>query len=168
MDSSRKRSEVEAQEGLVTAEGVARNGFTVERGPGWLFVRVPESGVRDTVGVVSGLLKTAMTKRVVLELDGISSVGEDLAEAISKLGHHVEQEGGVIRICGLSDSHLATIRLAPGSSRIPHYACRAEAVRAARDPALAPSFGQAGAMFSGTLSSSHASSPPGADGSRPS
>jgi hypothetical protein len=147
----------------VTAGGFSQDGFTVERGPGWLFVRVPESGVRDTVGVVSGLLKTAMTNRVVLELDGLTRVDEDLADAIATLGNQVEQSGGVIRICGLSDTHLATIRLTPGFGRIPHYACRAEAVRAARDPALV----QAGATIRERSSSSQAMSPPGSDGSRP-
>lgn len=112
------------------------NGFSIERGPGWLFVRVPECGGRDTVGIVSGLLKTSMTNRVVLELDRVGNVDGDLAEAISVLGREIQRAGGVIRICGLSDSNLAAIRRDPEASRIPHYACRAEAVLAARAPVL--------------------------------
>jgi len=127
MDAARQKRQVHAEEA---------NGFAVERGPDWLFVRLPKSGGREAVRAVGELLQTSMTRRVVLELDRIDLVDRDLAEAISSLGHHVEQAGGAIRLCGLNEANLAEVRRSPGAGRIPHYGCRAEAVRASRDPAF--------------------------------
>jgi MFS superfamily sulfate permease-like transporter len=109
--------------------------LTVERGPDWLFVRFDGSQepARGRVAeTIWGMLRENMTNRVVLEMESVDSVDDHLLDEISQLGRRVRAEGGIIRICGLSDENLSRLRASPASDHVPHFRCRTDAVRAAR------------------------------------
>lgn len=119
-------------------DAVLDSDLRVERGPDWLFVRLDgdPSKERHSRGSLSDtvwrMLRESLAHRLVLELESVESVDQQLLDEISRLGRRVRAEGGVIRLCGLSDDNLARLRSSPVSEQVPHFRCRTDAVRACR------------------------------------
>jgi hypothetical protein len=103
----------------------------VERGPDWLFVRVAGGAVAGQGEITSSVWETIREHgalRVVLELDHVEAVDEALGGAIGELGTRVRDAGGLIRICGLSESKLSRLRSMAAAARVPHFETRSDAV----------------------------------------
>lgn len=102
----------------------------VERGPDWLFVGLGQGAARrdDLAEGVCRLVQASMAHRVVLELDEVESMDERLAEAIAAIGTRVREEGGLVRICGLSDANLSRLQSVSAAALVPHFVSRVEAV----------------------------------------
>jgi len=113
----------------------ADRGFAVERGPGWLFLRVG-----DIAGDARGSLADSVwqtirehgASRVVLELDRLTKVDDVLGDAIGRIGSRVRDAGGLVRLCGLSPVQLTGLRRCPEAASVPHFETRSEAVGAPR------------------------------------
>lgn len=119
--------------GSATAEQclTAEQRLTVERGPDWLFVRIEgddRHGPRLSETVWS-MLRENLTNRIVLEMESVASVDEQLLSEISSLGRRIQADGGLIRICGLSDENLSRLQSSPAAAHVPHFTCRSDAVR---------------------------------------
>lgn len=116
----------------------------VERGPDWLFVRLlPDPGESllcggDLVDSIWDMLQSHHANRLVLELDCVDTLDGSLLADISRLGTKVQAEGGLIRICGLSDPNLAKLRASPEAERVPHFTNREEAVGSRRSEISRP------------------------------
>lgn len=108
----------------------AAAGLRVERGPDWLFVALDQPAVSrsDLADGVCRLVRESMAHRVVLELDGVDAVDERLAAAIGLIGERVREDGGLVRICGLSDHNLTRLQAVSAAATVPHFGSRAEAV----------------------------------------
>lgn len=110
----------------------------VERGPDWLFVRLEAAGDGPTLAepeladALWGMLRANQTHRVVLELDSVESLDDGLIDAIVKLGARVQEEGGLIRVCGLREPNLAKLRACRRAEGIPHFESVPEAVGSRR------------------------------------
>lgn len=113
-----------------TGGGAPTVGIRVERGPDWLFVALDQPAVSrsDLADGVCRLVRASMAHRVVLELDGVDAVDDRLAAAIGLIGERVREDGGLVRICGLSDDNLTRLQAVSAAATVPHFGSRAEAV----------------------------------------
>ncbi|MBM4021369.1 MAG: STAS domain-containing protein [Planctomycetes bacterium] len=120
---------------VVTEECLDRpscgSGLTVERGPGWLFLRVGDvtgSECRTLADAVWQTIREHGASRVVLELDRVTKVDAALGDAIAAIGGRVRDAGGLIRLCGLSPPQLSGLQRCPEVAAVPHFETRSEAV----------------------------------------
>lgn len=118
----------------------------VERGPGWLFVRLvnPVGTSADEAGRpvdgglaerVWSLLRTHHTQRLVLECGGIDDSRGGLAAEIARLSGRFRDEGGTIRVCGLPESARAALAADASVPPLPSFANRTDAVAGRLPPA---------------------------------
>lgn len=119
-----------AAESLSTETLDGAGGVRVERGPDWLFLAIDRPAVDggDLAEGICRLVQASMVHRVVLELDRIDAVDERIAEAIGRIGTRVQEDGGIVRICGLSDENLSRLQGVSAAASLPHFGSRAEAV----------------------------------------
>ncbi len=105
----------------------------VERGPDWLFVRIynpePEnSEIPDLANSIWTLMHQHLTHRVVLELDGIGLLRSELIGELLRLHRRICQQGGLMRLCGLSAENRRILETCGLAGRLPIYECRRDAV----------------------------------------
>jgi len=104
----------------------------VERGPDWLFLRLE----RDDAGCggdpiaerLLGMIRVNHAHRVVVEFDGSDQLDDTLLDAIGAVGSRVRDEGGLIRVCGLSEGDVRRLRSSGRTGDIPHFESRSAAV----------------------------------------
>lgn len=123
-------NELTAAVAASTGGGEGTGGIRVERGPDWLFVALDEPAVSrsDLADGVCRLVRASMAHRVVLELDRVAAIDERLAAAIGLIGERVREDGGLVRICGLSGDNLSRLQAVSAAATVPHFGSRAEAV----------------------------------------
>ena len=106
--------------------------FEVERGPDWLLVRArridasidaPQFAQR-----VWRLLQQHFTYRLVLELDGLQTLTNAFVEQLLMLQRQIEEQGGIMRLCGLSPRNCRVLRARGLDDRLHPYRDREEAV----------------------------------------
>lgn len=105
----------------------------VERGPDCLFVRIlnldPEaSEIPDLADRIWNLLQQHFTYRLVLELDGIGPLRSELIGELIRLHRRVAQQGGLMRLCGLSAENRRILETCGLVQRLPIYESRQDAV----------------------------------------
>jgi MFS superfamily sulfate permease-like transporter len=125
------------REGSVTAEACAAQGdggwdVAVERGPDWLFLRLAHDGAKagrePLADRLLGMIRVNHAHRVVLELDRVRSIDDTLIDALAAVGSRVRDDGGLVRVCGLSDGDLRRLRSSDRASDLPHFESRSAAV----------------------------------------
>ena len=105
--------------------------LSAERGPGWLFVRL-DAVPKDTVGSsnltqsIWEMIREHHAHRVVLELEGVERIDDSLLCAITEIGTRMRDAGGLVRVCGCSESPRE--RTATTTAGVPWFGSRAEAV----------------------------------------
>ncbi len=120
----------------------------VERGPDWLFVR-PRGVGHETLELAEAdapalaeeiwvLLEKYFTRRLVLELDQIGHLNSFLIGQLVRLHKRIGTQGGIMRLCGLSDVNRRVLDQCRLSGRLPCYDDRAGAVMAVRPAPLPP------------------------------
>ena len=97
---------------LVTAEGCD---LEVERGPGWLFIRVrnidPDCpGCSALADRVWAILQQHLTYRVVLEMDEVETLPRPLVAELVRLQRRIRDHDGVIRLSGVSPRGESRLR----------------------------------------------------------
>ena len=108
----------------------------VDRGPNWLLVRLhsPGDGAAAEAGLADDLLlllKNHLMRRMVLELNDVQRLRSGLLGQLVRLHDSVCNEGGVLRICGLSDENRQVLQACRLDRRLPSYVDRREAVMGA-------------------------------------
>jgi anti-anti-sigma factor len=106
---------------------------SVERGPDWLFIKLQAapgaagdfSSVAEQVWQV---LQQHFVYRVVLEFEGLASLPSSLIGQLVMLHKRLHMQGGVLRLCGLSDMQQQAINCSRLDARFPAYRSREEAV----------------------------------------
>lgn len=112
-------------------------GMRVERGPDWLFVRL-EAATPETVPAaradlaesIWAMLQEYRAHRLVLELDGVEAVDDRLVDVITKLGGRLREDGGLLRVCGLSQPNATRLRSCRGVADVPLFGSRSDAIGA--------------------------------------
>jgi MFS superfamily sulfate permease-like transporter len=107
----------------------------VERGPDWLFVRIesPVTGGEEgpdghLAERIWATIREHHAHRVVLELDRVQAIDDEIVGAIADIGDRVRDDGGLIRVCGLSQPNLSKLRSSGPAAKVPHFDSRTAAV----------------------------------------
>ena len=107
----------------------------IERGPDWLFVRVRMPDRSEPAGCqladrVWTAMQYHMQRRVVLELDELPALRSELIRELVLLQRRVQDNGGILRLSGVSDNNQHVLELCRLAERFPRYRDRHDAVMA--------------------------------------
>lgn len=112
----------------------------VERGPGWLFVRLPELEAGTPADLLAEQLcdigRQHFTYRMVLEMDRLTLLRSALIGQLILLQQRLNELGGTLRIAGLSDGNCEVLKTSRLTNLLTPYAGRAEAVWGGAAPGL--------------------------------
>jgi anti-anti-sigma regulatory factor len=105
----------------------------VERGPDWLFIKL--QATPDAMADYSNLaehvwqvLQQHFIYRVVLELEGLSTLPSSLIGQLVMLHKRLHTQGGVLRMCGLPAAQQKVMAASRLDGRFPNYSSREDAV----------------------------------------
>jgi anti-anti-sigma factor len=108
----------------------------VERGPDWLFVKIDRAKqcheTPQLAEKVWELMQQQFRSRVVLEMDGLPTISSYVIGQLVLLHKRVTTQGGLIRLCGLSQGAYEVLEIAQLADRFPRYRDRTEAIRGHR------------------------------------
>ncbi len=112
----------------------------VERGPDWLLVKLSlatENGGDKFVlaETLWSLLDQHFTYRLVLDCEQVGLLDSTLIGQLLSLERRVRKQGGLLRLCGLSDGSQQALHQCRLDGRLPHFSSRNQAVLGHR-PAL--------------------------------
>jgi anti-anti-sigma regulatory factor len=104
-----------------------------EQGPDWLFVRLhaplhDEGSGGHLAEEICHMMQQQFTRRVVLELNEIVKLNHSLIEELLDLQQRVCDQGGTLRVCGLSDHLQEVLGTYPLIQRFCIYHNREEAI----------------------------------------
>ena len=111
--------------------------FDVDRGPDWVFVRLKEDGTTSTpqpplADTLLEVLKRHFAHRLVVEMDEVTLLRSFVLGQLLQVHKQVQTEGGIMRLCGLSETNQQVLQAMRLDGRLPNYADRVEAVRGSR------------------------------------
>ncbi len=106
---------------------------SVERGPDWLFIRLQAgSAAGDDFSQLAeqvwNVVQQHFVYRVVLEIEGLNVLRSSLIGQLVLLHKRLHTQGGMLRLCGLSEGQQHAIACSRLDSRFPVYANREQAV----------------------------------------
>jgi len=102
----------------------------VDRGPDWLFIRLrPDlTQLDDIADRLWALMNQHFIHRVVLEMHEVDFLPSMLMGQLVMLHKRVLQDGGALRLCGLSPECADALHLCRLDQALPHFECREDAV----------------------------------------
>lgn len=104
----------------------------IDRGPDWLFIRPrPPQGEAGDIALAEMVwqkLEQSFCYRVVLELDEIQFLRSWMVGELVRLHKRIASQGGMLRLCGLSDANQVVLRICRLQDTLPVYASRTDAV----------------------------------------
>lgn len=111
----------------------------LDRGPDWLFIRLrpPRHGDTGEIALAEMIwqkLEQCFCYRVVLELDDVTFLRSWLLGEIVRLHKRVTTQGGMVRLCGVSNANQDVLRICRLADRFPAYRNRTDAVMGYRPP----------------------------------
>lgn len=126
--------------GCLVLETLSGWELDVDRGPGWLFVKIrcPNQDPWDPPPLADRLwrmLQEHFVDRVVLQLDEIEILSSRLLGQLVMLYKRIGSNGGVMRLCGLSPENREVLRVCRLDERFACYRNREEAVLGGYSPA---------------------------------
>ena len=109
----------------------------VEREQEWLYLKLrwePTSGelYPQLVQPLWQLTCQQLLNRVVLELQHIPLLHSHLVGELVQLQQRIAEQGGMLRLAGLTEDQHAVLQIASLADRFPHYRTRQEAVQGYR------------------------------------
>ena len=105
----------------------------LDRGPDWMFVRLrpPRHGDThevDLAETIWEMMDQSFTHRLVLEMEEIWLLRSWMIGELVKLHKRVAANGGLLRLCGLSDDNHEVLQMCRLDARFPQYRTRSDAV----------------------------------------
>ncbi len=105
----------------------------VERGPDWLLVKLgvatecvdEKSALADRLWC---LLGQHFTYRLLLDCEQLELLDSTLIGQLLLLERRIRKQGGVLRLCGLSDPSQQALHQCRLDGRLPHFSSRDQAV----------------------------------------
>ena len=106
--------------------------LSFERGPGALVVRILEleldaEGVHNLARVIWELMERQFSYRLILEMDRVDLLRSVLIGQLLLLYNQIQDHGGLIRICGLSEYNREVLQQCRLDAHFPSYSTRTEA-----------------------------------------
>lgn len=105
--------------------------LTIERGPDCLVVRVLGADKNESANladIIWARLKQHFTYRLVIELGALKSLPPRLIEELTTLADRIEEQGGMLRLCGIPEENRKALKCCAESGKLPHYPTCEEAV----------------------------------------
>jgi anti-anti-sigma factor len=106
--------------------------FDVDRGPDWVFVKLHEDDSSTPQPPLADKLLEVLQRhfahRLVVELDEITLLRSFVLGQLLLLHKQVQTQGGIMRLCGLSEQNQQVLHAMRLDGRLPNYQDRAEAV----------------------------------------
>jgi anti-anti-sigma regulatory factor len=107
--------------------------FDVDRGPDWVFVKLQEDDSVSTpqpplAETLWEVLQRHFAHRLVVELDGVHLLRSYVLGQLLLLHKQIQGQGGIMRVCGLSEANERVLRSMRLEGRLPNYHDRTEAV----------------------------------------
>src|SRR5688572_25684276 len=89
--------------------------FDVDRGPDWVFVRLREDGASSTpqpplADTLLEVLKRHFAHRLVVEMDEVTLLRSFVLGQLLQVHKQVQTQGGIMRLCGLSESNQQVLQ----------------------------------------------------------
>ena len=105
----------------------------VERGPDWLFVKLLVSPGAQTAKASLAetlwrLMEQHLLRRVILELDEQLVLRSAVVNELVQLNSRIRENGGLLRLCGLSDANEQVLKIVRLDAQFPRYANREDAL----------------------------------------
>jgi len=102
----------------------------IDRGPNWLFIRLHGSSgdLAKLAEAVWTLMQQEFASRLVLELDQLDCLASQMIGQLLSLRQKIEDGGGLLRVCGMSQQNQNVLRIAKLGGILPQYRTRREAV----------------------------------------
>jgi anti-anti-sigma factor len=105
----------------------------IDRGPDWLFVRLrpPPAGDTGEIALAEMIwqkLEQCFCHRVVVQLDDVSFLRSWMVGQLVRLHKRVTTQGGMVRLCGMSEASQDVLRISRLADRFPAYRNRTDAV----------------------------------------
>ncbi|MFV2067523.1 MAG: hypothetical protein ACC645_11130 [Pirellulales bacterium] len=88
--------------------------FAIDRGPDCLFVKIQPpkhsaKGADELADDLWSIMVKHLTYRLVLEMEEVDRLPDHLIQQLLTLKQRIESHGGMLRLCGLSDSCQETL-----------------------------------------------------------
>jgi|YNPMSStandDraft_1061717.scaffolds.fasta_scaffold00866_7 anti-anti-sigma factor len=98
----------------------------VTQGEGWLIIRPRPHGPQTTELVplsdeILKLLEWCWVNRVILVLDGLDLLTSFVVGQLIKLHRHLENNGGILRLCGVNSRHRQVLERLGMAECLPIY-----------------------------------------------
>ncbi len=106
--------------------------FVRPRGSAQELVELVETDVPHLADEIWALLEKYFTRRLVLELDQFGHLNSFGVGQLVRLHKRIGTQGGMMRICGLSEANRRVLDQCRLSGRLPCYENRNDAVMASR------------------------------------
>lgn len=111
--------------------------FDVNRGPGWLFVRVhgPADGDTDASHLAESIweiMQQQFARRVVVDLSDLKLLRSVVVGQLVQLHKRVYMHEGLMRIAGLNDHNYSVLQACRLHDRFPQFRTAEEAVMSYR------------------------------------
>ena len=105
----------------------------VDRGPDCLFVRLhgrerTQPAELDLADQLSRLLAKEFAHRLVVEMDDVPAMRSHMLAELVRLCQQIHDQGGLMRVCGLSADNREILRRTRLNELLPLYGSRTEAV----------------------------------------
>ena len=105
----------------------------VDRGPDWLFIRLRGEEPFDTEGIELSsrcfqMMEQEFVQRAVIEMDEIDLLRSHLLGELVALRKRLQDQGGMLRLSGLSDDNYEVLVSSGLTHHFPRYSSCEEAV----------------------------------------
>jgi anti-anti-sigma factor len=105
----------------------------IDRGPDWMFIKLqpPRQGDTGEIALAEMIwvkLEQSFCHRVVLELNDVTFLRSWLVGELVRLHKRVTAQGGMLRLCGLSEANQDVLRICRLDDHFPAYRNRTDAV----------------------------------------
>ena len=113
--------------------------LAIDRGPDWMFIRLKPPSGGDTgeiplAEMIWERMEQSFCCRVVLEFDDVKLLRSWMIGQLVRLHKRVTNQGGMLRVSGLSPANEAVLRICRLDDHIPNYRNRTDAVMGYRPP----------------------------------
>ena len=105
----------------------------VERGPDWLFIKLVAPPDLDLSALpladaVWDLMQNHLIRRIVLEMDPRILLQTELLNQLVRLQLRIRSDGGLLRLCGLSEQNRQVLKIVRLDELLPQYESREAAL----------------------------------------
>ena len=109
----------------------------LNQGPNWLVVRLsnatsPSASSAPLADALWTVMRQQFTQRLVIDLDQIPLVESYMISELLRLQTRIRSEGGLLRLCGVSEQIQNALRVSKLGGQLPQYQTPVDAMKGFR------------------------------------